>query len=92
MPYLETEPAGPRLLALVRASSRKSDIRTVDYIVELNRRLHEKIRYLIRLEPGVQTCEETLDAGQRLVPRHGMAAGAAPRGSSGWRPGSSRDT
>src|SRR3954468_21167659 len=37
--------------------------RTVDYIVELNRRVHEKIRYLIRLEPGIQPCEQTLELG-----------------------------
>ena len=30
------------------------------------------------MEPGVQTCEETLDAGARLVPRHRLAAGADP--------------
>ncbi|MFO0889070.1 MAG: transglutaminase family protein [Isosphaeraceae bacterium] len=60
IPYLETETAGPRLRSLV-AELRRSDVRTVDYIVELNRRVHERIRYLIRLEPGVQTCERTLE-------------------------------
>ena len=59
-PYLETEPAGPRLLALVQ-EARANGIRTVDYIVALNRRVHEKVRYLIRLEPGVQTSEQTLE-------------------------------
>ena len=62
IPYLETEPAGPRLHALA-SELRRRDIRTVDYIVELNRRLHEKIRYVIRLEPGVQPCEQTLELG-----------------------------
>ena len=30
------------------------------------------------MEPGVQTCEETLSTGARLVPRHRLAAGADP--------------
>jgi len=60
IPYLETEPAGPRLSSLVK-ELRAADLRTVDYIVELNRRVHERIRYLIRLEPGIQSCEQTLE-------------------------------
>src|SRR3984957_5309877 len=60
VPYLETAPAGPRLQGLI-AEMRRRDIRTVDYIVEINRVLQQHIRYLIRLEPGVQSCEETLE-------------------------------
>jgi uncharacterized protein (DUF2126 family) len=61
-PYRETEPAGPRRAALV-AELQKSGIRTIDYLVEINRRLSQEIRYLVRMEPGVQTCEETLTLG-----------------------------
>src|SRR5262249_42108301 len=59
VPYRETAPAGPRLLALVE-SLRRGELRTIDYLVEINRRLQKDIRYLIRMEPGVQSCEETL--------------------------------
>jgi len=37
--------------------------RTIDFIADLNRRLAKDIQYLIRLEPGVQTPEETLKLG-----------------------------
>ncbi len=62
IPYLETIPAGPRLQALVDAH-RKSDIRTVDYIVELNQAVQKQVKYVIRMEPGVQKPEETLELG-----------------------------
>jgi len=58
-PYLETEPAGPRTAELL-ASIDRTPMNTVDFLVALNQQLQRKIGYLIRLEPGVQTCEETL--------------------------------
>jgi uncharacterized protein (DUF2126 family) len=57
--FLEAQPAGP-LLAEFVASIDRTRQRTVDFLVGLNQRLSEMIRYEIRMEPGVQTPEETL--------------------------------
>ena len=37
--------------------------KTIDFLVAVNQRLCRDIKYLIRLEPGVQTAEETLAKG-----------------------------
>src|SRR5262245_54232277 len=60
-PYLDAEPAGPRLAAFL-ASTPRQPRNTVDFLVELNRRLQGGIRYVIRMEAGVQTTEDTLAA------------------------------
>ncbi|MGH7171044.1 MAG: transglutaminase family protein, partial [Gemmataceae bacterium] len=61
-PFLEAHPAGPRFQALI-AELRREKITTLDYLVEINRRVHQAVRYIIRMEPGIQTCEETLTLG-----------------------------
>ena len=87
-PYLTPEPAGPRLTAWLDAARRDGcpkNIGTTDFLVGLNRRLQHDVGYLVRMEPGVQTPEETLaresgscrDSGWLLVQalRHfGLAA------------------
>lgn len=62
-PYLELEPTGPLLAAWIGTVER-GPVPTVDFLVELNRRLHQDVAYIIRMEPGVQTCEETLSTGK----------------------------
>ncbi len=57
--YAVPEPAGPRLKEFVQSISR-TPRNTVDFLVELNQSLQHLIRYVIRMEPGVQTPEETL--------------------------------
>jgi len=58
-PFLSTGPPGPRLQTFL-ASLSTDRIHTINFLVDLNRRLQSEIRYLIRMEPGVQTSEETL--------------------------------
>ena len=59
LPFLETETPGPLMAELV-ASIPREPVTTIDFIVGLNQRLQEMIGYLIRMEPGIQSCEETL--------------------------------
>ncbi|HHY48553.1 MAG TPA: transglutaminase family protein, partial [Alphaproteobacteria bacterium] len=61
--YMRPEPAGPRLQAFLDTIDR-SPQKTVDLVVGLNQRLQQEIGYVIRMEPGVQTPEETLAAAR----------------------------
>ncbi|MGJ0504532.1 MAG: DUF2126 domain-containing protein [Methylocystis sp.] len=60
--YLEAEEVGPLTEGFVQGLPREKT-RTVDFLVQLNARLHRDIRYVIRMEPGVQAPEETLALG-----------------------------
>ena len=53
---------GP-LLAAYLADIPKEAPSTVNFLVDLNAQLQKKIRYIIRMEPGIQTPEETLVSG-----------------------------
>ena len=89
-PFRKVEPLGPLLADWLSKVDRKKQ-RTVDFIVGLNARLQKDIGYVIRLEPGVQSCEQTLqlakgscrDTGWLLVQilRH---LGFAARFASGY--------
>ena len=83
-PYLEIDERGPLLQHFLE----DTDINPrgiVDFLVDINRRVHHAVNYSVRMEPGVQTCEHTLasrigscrDSGWLLVQilRHlGLAA------------------
>ena len=57
--YLVTAPATPLFVAYLDRVPRAST-RTIDFLVALNQRVASDIGYLIRMEPGVQTPEQTL--------------------------------
>ena len=89
-PYLELVEGGPRLLEWVRAVDRRPQ-KIIPFLVGLNTRLQRDIGYTVRMDPGVATCEETLeratgscrDTGWLLVQalRH---LGLAARFASGY--------
>ena len=58
-PYRKTGLPGPELLGLLAAIPPKAD-KTVDLLVEINRMLAARIAYIVRLEPGIWSPEETL--------------------------------
>ncbi len=60
-PYLQIEETGPLLASYLKDIPREADS-TVNFLVELNANLQKKIRYIIRMEPGVQPLEQTLAA------------------------------
>ena len=58
-PYFEIVDDGPLLKAWLKKIPRDPK-HTVTFLVDLNQKLSEDIEYGIRMEPGVQSCEETL--------------------------------
>ena len=62
-PYREAEAAGPALNAFLATLPRER-VRSIDFLVELNRRVYSAVKYVIRMEPGVQAPEETLETAQ----------------------------
>ena len=68
-PYLIVDAAGDafsKLAALVEDAwnrGNSNEIRTTDFLVEVNQKVKELVDYVVRMEPGVQTAEETLTKG-----------------------------
>ena len=62
-PFRKAEPAGP-LLTEMLAGIDRSEQRTVDMLVALNTLVQGRVDYIVRMEPGVLTPEETLGLGK----------------------------
>jgi len=62
-PFRKVEEPTERLAALVEEFREPigGKERTIDYLMRMNQALEKRIRYMIRLEPGVQSPEETLE-------------------------------
>ncbi|MDA9089623.1 transglutaminase family protein [Maribacter arcticus] len=61
LPYLEKVESGPLLkdwLAKIDMTPKRS----IDFLIGLNSDLYNHLNYTLRMDPGVQTCEETLDS------------------------------
>ncbi len=61
-PYFAQASVGPKFYGLLQRIDR-TPRKTIDFLVELNQQLEKEIDYLVRLEPGVQTPEQTLELG-----------------------------
>lgn len=64
LPYLAKETPGPRLQQWLSNFTRPNDDPSVPFLVNLNRQLQSEIAYVVRMEPGVQTPDETLEVGR----------------------------
>jgi len=61
-PYLSAAPRGPQLQTFFKNVPRRKR-RSIDFLVEINSRVQRKVSYTVRMEPGVQTPEQTLELG-----------------------------
>lgn len=84
-PYLEIIESGPQLKSLYERSRAFLNDQSINFLVSLNQLVYHEVGYTIRLEEGIQSCEETLTKGTgscrdsawllvHLLRMHGLAA------------------
>ena len=61
-PYLELKESGPGLRDWLAGLS-TSKQSTIDFLVSTNQRLNQGLDYNVRMDPGVQSCEDSLRLG-----------------------------
>ncbi|MCZ4279899.1 transglutaminase family protein [Kiloniella laminariae] len=61
-PYLEIKERDPALLGWIEESDRHSQ-GIIDFLVAINQKLNTTLQYVVRMEPGIQSCSETLKLG-----------------------------
>ncbi len=59
-PYMPLEAAGPLLEQFLQSISRERRP-TIGFLADLNHKVRDAVGYTTRMDPGVQTCEETLE-------------------------------
>jgi len=62
-PFRRIDDTGPLLTGFLAGLSRDEQ-RTVDMLVYLNQHVQQRVAYIVRMEPGVLTPDETLQAGK----------------------------
>lgn len=61
-PYLEIKERGPALMEWLAGIDR-SERSIIDFLVSVNSGLSQLLSYTVRMEPGIQSCEESLALG-----------------------------
>jgi uncharacterized protein (DUF2126 family)/transglutaminase-like putative cysteine protease len=59
-PYFEIMEGGDLLNEFLNTKVPKEEMQIVDFLVAINQALYNRVNYTIRLEAGIQTCEDTL--------------------------------
>ena len=59
LPYLEITDKGKLLEDFIKTID-YTPRKTIYFLIDINRKIYEYLNYNIRMDPGVQTCEETL--------------------------------
>lgn len=62
-PYLKIAESGPHLRRWLQGTDCRRRF-TLNFLADLGRRVRNEIEYCVRMQPGVQSCEQTLQLGR----------------------------